>query len=259
MNRPTQDTTYDTFMLKTSWVSPEGLEPVAIEAKGYHYPLSNKAFLEVRHLLDVIYKDSTVKYNIKDFLKNNKNKFVDIFELCEESWETCVIPSLKAWTAQRAIDETLRPSPYVRQEWTINMIGTMGALLHMGLNRREGNERDRAKAMLTGILSELAFIEDWTYECFMNYLDRARSDCADLMLGATFCYHVNNDLGDWMTRARIVWWRQKMFPCVSSFPKIKFLKNTYIENEKAMHDKTIKDAINNCFCVEFSCNGPKDT
>ena len=223
MNRPTTEFTHDAFMLKTSWVSEGALEPVAIEAKGYHYPYSNKACLELRHLLDIFYNNSRVKYTVKDFIKINKEKLSDMFELCGESWETSVFQSLKAWLSSRARDETWPAIPHVRQEWTITILGTMGMLLQMGHARRERYERDRAQAMLAGILSELAFIEYCDFEWFMGYLDRARCQCPDSH-GGNFCYHVHNDLGDWMASSRIMRSRQKMFLGMPSFSKNKLLQ-----------------------------------
>ena len=211
IHRPTTESTHESFMLKTSWVSKGALEPVAIEAKGYHFPSDNKAFLEVRHLLDIFYAGSRAKYAIKDFLKLDKAKFSDMFVMYEESWETCLVESLKAWHMRRTRDETWPANPHVRQEWPISLLGAMGMLLHMVCWRREDYERDRAKAMPAGILSELAFIESCDFEFFMGCLHRARCECPDSH-GGQFCYHLCNDLGDRMTSARIVRERQKMFP-----------------------------------------------
>jgi hypothetical protein len=209
MNRPTTESTKSAFLLKTSWVSAQTLEPLNIEMKGYHYPYSNKAMYEIRHVLDIFYRGSTVKWTLKDFLKNNKKGFSSMFQMLEESWDTCIIPSLKAYAYQCTLG--YRPStPFIRQEWTISNIGIIGILLYMGNCRREGVERDRAMGMLAANLQELAFLDTWTYEEFMTYLDGTRTCCGEQTdLGNQFCPHVIEDLGHWMASARIVWWENR--------------------------------------------------
>ena len=222
MNRPTTEETYDSFILETSWVSEKFVEPVSIQAKGYFYPYSSKAFVELRHVLDIFYKNATVKWNVKDFLKNNRAKFDEMLALLEETWDNNVIPSFKAWAYYHTTSDMLRSNPHIRQEWTISTLGLIVMLLHMGGTRREAYERDRAQAMLAGVCSELSHIEIWTYEFFMQFLDGTKNECPHRHT-SNFCYHVQNDVMEWIQNSRIVGSRQKMFLWVSEFTMFELL------------------------------------
>ena len=203
MNRPTTESTYSSFVLQTSWTSEDYLVRVPFEAKGYHYPWGNKAFVELRHVLGSFYKDSKVQWTVKDFCRINKAKLNDVFELFEESWESCVIPSFKAWAYYRSQNEIMPANNCIRQEWTISLLGVLGVMLSFSVSRKDKLERDRAKAMLSGLLTELTFIEtQWDYESFMKYIDDARCQCPDSH-GNLFCYHIQHDLVGWLEHARI--------------------------------------------------------
>ena len=224
MNRPTTEEDYNSFMIKASWVSEKFVEPVSIEVKGYHYPHYGKAFLEIKHLLDIFYKGSKVKWNIKDFLKNNREKFEHMFTFLEIAWDNNVIPSYKALAYYHSTTDIPRYNPNIRQEWTISIFAAVGMLLTMSGTRRVEYERDRAQAMLAGMMEELLHIELWTFEFFMKFLDDAKLECPHRHTN-NFCYHVHNDVMEWLTNSRIVGSPQKVCLCVSDFTKVEFLTN----------------------------------
>jgi hypothetical protein len=148
---------------------------------------------------------------VRDFLKANKEKFEVMMEVLDLAWESCVIPSMKAYSHQRARNEILPANHFVKQEWLVSIAGIIAILLKMAIIRKDNSERDKSKALLASILAELTFIEQWTFEFFMAYLDDSRTECGDSR-GDSFCYHVKHDLDEWMASARIACKRQKMFP-----------------------------------------------
>ena len=196
MNIPTTDGTRSVVAVQITFQSCAGVisDPTL---KGWRYEKCGHVYWELRRFLDLHTADNAKPTQCKKWCKVMTDELAELLRSHGDLLlDDFLIPSLRA-VSFRPLDDPLRDSPYVRDEYSMKTLLVLDWLITSLVTRHKATAKINSTKILQGMLERLLELDDSLLECVADTCATEATVCKVEPDSEGYCIHMHLALRGW--------------------------------------------------------------